>query len=181
MLERACTGDPSALGEFFDHYFARVFATVRRLVGDPTAAEDITQDVFLKVHRHMNRLDPARDPAPWLFTVALNACRDFWRSESWRRARRTVPLEDPSIALQLHAKGAGPEQAFAQAEDQRRLLEAIDRLPPPLRAAVVLRECEGLDHREIADLTRVNYAASRKRHSRGLQALGELLREGESR
>jgi RNA polymerase sigma-70 factor (ECF subfamily) len=168
------------LGAFFDHYFDRIFATVRRLVGGREVAEDLTQEVFLKIQRGIGRLDLSRDPAPWLYTVAVNACRDYWRSGPWRMMRRSVSLEDPAIAVVLTSQGGDPELAMLQAEDERRLYQAIERLPGPLRMTVILHDCEGLDHQEIAEITGVRYAATRKRYSRALLALGALLREGSS-
>lgn len=177
MLERAQAGDPEALGEFFDHYFDRVFGTVRRLTGGRDIAEDITQDVFLKVRRGIERLDLSRDPAPWLYTIAANACRDYRRSWSRKVSRRSVPLDDPVAAVALSSNTEDPEKTLLRAEEQRRLEKAIDRLPAPLRITVVLHDCEGLGHQQIAEITGVNYAATRKRHSRALLALADLLRE----
>ena len=79
-LERVRARDPEALAAFFERYVDRVFGLVYRLLGDRTLAEDMTQDVFLKVHRAAHQLDPRRDPRPWIMTIAHNACRDLWRS-----------------------------------------------------------------------------------------------------
>src|SRR5205814_249964 len=78
-LERARDRDPEALAAFFEAYFDRIYALVYRLLGNRAAAEDVTQEVFLKVHRAVDRLDPQRDPGAWLSTIAYNACRDLWR------------------------------------------------------------------------------------------------------
>lgn len=178
VLERAQAGDSDALGVFFDHYFDRVFGTVRRLVGGRDVAEDITQDVFLKIQRRIGRLDVSRDPAPWLYTVAANACRDYWRSRSWRMMRHSLPLDDPAAAMAMGSHASDPEQVWLRAEEERCLQQAIERLPAPLRMTVVLHDCEGLGHQEIAEITGIKYAATRKRHSRALLALADLLREG---
>jgi RNA polymerase sigma-70 factor (ECF subfamily) len=179
-LERAREGDPSALGEFFDHYFPRIHATVLRLVRDTATAQDVTQDVLVKVQKALPHLDTGRDPAPWLFTIAVNSCRDLWRTSAWRTSQRSRSLEDPIIAGELHG-AERPDEAFERAELTRLLDAAIGRLPEPLRVTIVLHDCEGLGHREIAEITGIDYAASRKRHSRALKALGEMLREVFSR
>ena len=177
MLERAQAGDSGALGQFFDHYFDRIFGTVRRLMGRSDSVEDITQDVFFKIQCGLAQLDTSRDPAPWLYTIAVNTCRDQWRSGAWRMALRSVSLDDPEAGA-LHSGAADPEHALLRAEDERRVQRAIDKLPTPLRMTVVLHDCEGLGHLEIAAITGVNYAATRKRYSRALLALADLLREG---
>ena len=92
-LLRAQGGDGEALGRFFDHYFDRIFSVVHRFIGNVELAEDLTQDIFFKIRRHIGRLDLARDPAPWLYTVAVNACHDHRRSSWWRMSRNGVALD----------------------------------------------------------------------------------------
>lgn len=176
-FERVRAGDTHALGMFFDHYFPRVFATVYRLVGERALAEDITQNVFMKLQRTLAKVDGSRNLAPWLFTVCINACRDHWRSSWWRMARNSVPLSDPAIADLLRAKSGDPEEAALACERDQRVQAALLRLSPPLRMSVVLHDCDGLGHEEIARITGVSHAAARKRHSRALSMLAELLRE----
>jgi RNA polymerase sigma-70 factor (ECF subfamily) len=176
-LERVRRRDPEALGEFFDTYFDRVFGFVRRLVGDPTVAEDVAQEVFLKVHRAADRLDAGRDPVPWLMAIAHNACRDLWRSGAYRMARRATPVEEtPGLERALTA-GSNPERELLAAERERLVQAAVMKLPESLRAPVLMHDYEGLGHEEIAVALGIGYAAARKRYSRALAALGKLLRE----
>ena len=177
-LKRAQAGDAEALGRFFDHHFERIFSVVQRFVGSTDAAQDITQDIFLKVRRHIGRLDIEHDPAPWLFTVAVNACRDHRRSAWWRVSRRSVPLDRDPDATALSSDAPNPEQALVAAEEEHRLQAAILRLPPELRLSVILHDFDGLPHEEIAQVTGISHAAARKRHSRALRALADLLEEG---
>lgn len=179
-LKRAKSGDAEALGRFFDHHFDRIFSVVHRFVGSIDAAQDITQDIFLKVRRHIGRLDIENDPAPWLYTVAVNACRDHRRSAWWRISRQSVPLDHDSDAPELSSHAANPEQALVVAEEERRVQAAIRHLPPDLRMSVVLHDFEGLPHDQIARVTGTSHAAARKRHSRALGALAALLGEGET-
>jgi len=177
-LKRAQSGDTEALGRFFDHHFDRVFSIVHRFVGSMEAAQDITQDIFLKVRRHISRLDIENDPAPWLYTVAVNACRDHRRS-AWRRmTRQSVPLDGDSDRPGLWSNTANPEQELLVAEEEHRVQAAIWRLPPDLRMSVILHDFERLPHDQIARVTGTSHAAARKRHSRALRALAGLLGEG---
>lgn len=180
VLARAQGGEREALGQLFDHYFDRIFGTVHRMLGEPFIAEDITQEVFLKVRRGIAGIDATRDLGPWLYTIAINACRDHLRSSSWRMAKSSVPIEDEAITSTLQSPAPDPEQTLLRAEDERRVQSAIARLPGPLRTAIVLHDCEGLSHLEIATITGVRHAAARKRHSRALMALAELLRKESS-
>jgi RNA polymerase sigma factor (sigma-70 family) len=177
-LVRVQRRDPEALGKFFDHYFPFVYGLVARLLGERAAAEDATQDVLLKVHRAIDRIDVDRDPGPWLTTIAYNVCRDRWRSSADRMDRRSASIDDqPEIAHQLRSGGPDPEQIALTGERERLVQEALSRLPEAAREVIVLHDYQGLPHDEVAELLGVSHAAIRKRYSRALQSLAEILRE----
>jgi RNA polymerase sigma-70 factor (ECF subfamily) len=168
--------EPAALAALFDRHFGNVFGLVCHLIGDRTAAEDVTHDVFLKVYRSAHQLDPARDPGAWLTAIATNACRDRWRSGAYRMAQRSGPVEDvPESGLALTRGTNDPEDDALAAERERLVQGAIGRLPEALRVPVVLHDYQGLSHQEIAEILGVNHAAARKRYSRALAALAGLL------
>ena len=177
-LERVRERDSEALAAFFERYFDRVYALVYRLLGDRTQAEDMAQEVFLKVHRAAHQIDPSRDPMPWLVTIAHNACRDLWRSSAWKLARRASSIDGDSPLSQTLSRGTNdPERDLLARERERLVQDALLQLPDPLRLAVVLHDYQGLGHDEIARLTGVNHAAARKRYSRALAALARLLKD----
>jgi RNA polymerase sigma-70 factor (ECF subfamily) len=177
VLEGVRAGRPEALAEFFEATFADVYGLALRMLGDRQAAEDVTQEVFLRVHKAAATLDPARDPRPWLRTIAANLVRDHWRSFGARGSRQSVPVdEDPEIAPPLPGDGPAPDAGLLADERAAAVQDAIAQLPPDLREVVVLRDYEGLDHGTIARLVGANDAAVRKRYSRALARLGELLK-----
>ena len=103
-LEGVRRRDPEALAALFERHVDRVYGFVYRLLGDQMLAEDMTQEVYLKVHRAAHQLDPARDPGPWLMPIAHNACRDLWRSNAWKLTRRAASLDgDSPLAASLTA------------------------------------------------------------------------------
>jgi len=176
-LERVRARDPEALAVFFERHFDRVYGLVYRLLGDRTLAEDMTQEVFLKVHRAAHTIDPARDPVPWLVTIAHNACRDLWRSNAWKLTRRAASLDGDSPLAETLSRGTNdPERDALRNERERLVQEALQKLPENLRTAIVLHDYQGLGHDEIAALTGVNHAAARKRYSRALAALAIILK-----
>jgi RNA polymerase sigma-70 factor, ECF subfamily len=177
VLERVNARDPEALGLFFDRYFDLVFGLSQRLLGDRTQAEDVTQEVFCKVHRAAHRLDPGRDPAPWLTAIVYNACRDLWRSGAHRLGRRTGSLDEPAVTLRLTTGVNDPERDYLSGERERLVREAIAELPEEARAIVLMHDYQGLGHPEIAGILGVEHAAARKRYSRALASLGRLLKE----
>lgn len=177
-LERVRLRDPEALAAFFEHYFDRVYGLVFRLLGDRTLAEDMTQEVFLKVHRAAHQIDPSRDPKPWLMTIAHNACRDLWRSNAWKLTRKSASLDGDSPLAERLSRGVNdPERDMLAAENERLVREALLKLPEALRVAIVMHDYQGLGHDEIAAVTGVNHAAARKRYSRALAALARLLKD----
>ncbi len=177
-LARVRARDPEALAAFFERYFDRVYGVAYRLLGDRTSAEDATQDVFLKVHRAVDRLDISRDPEPWLLTITSNVCRDVWRSAAHRMARRSSSIEDdPALGASLASPTRSPEGDLLAAERERLVQEALGALPEALREAIVLREYQGMGYDRIAALLGINEAAARKRYSRGLAELGKRLKD----
>ena len=176
LLARVCTRDTEALGLFYDRYLDLVFGLAWRLLGDRTRAEDVASEVFLKVHRAADRLDPTRDPAPWLTTITTNVCRDLWRSGSYRMSARAADIDDPVASASLSSGRNDPEADTLLKEREQLVQRALLELPEPLRAVIVLHDYQGLDHRQVADVLRIAHDAARKRYSRALAALEQKLR-----
>ena len=176
LLERVRQRDPEALGIFYERYVDLVFGLAWRLLGERARAEDATSDVFLKVHRAADRLDPGRDPEPWLVTITTNACRDVWRSGAWRMGRRAADVDDPAVAGSLGSGRDDPAGDMLAAERERIVQQALLELPESLRTCIVLHDYQGLDHRQVAEVLHIAHDAARKRYSRALDALERLLR-----
>ena len=176
-LEAVRRREPEALGEFFDAYFDRMYGLAYRLLGQHALAEDVLQEVFLKVHRAAPNLDPTRDPGPWLTAVTRNACREHWRRRRRRIDESSRTLDDGSgLGETLTSEDGGPEQDTLRAEEQRVLEDALMRLSPGLREVVVLHDYQGLNHEEIAKVLGTRSATVRKRYSRALARLRRFLR-----
>jgi RNA polymerase sigma-70 factor (ECF subfamily) len=177
-LVRVAARDPEALGRFFDAYVNRVFALAYRLLGNRTAAEDVSQEVFLKIHRAIDRLDSSRDPGPWVTTITCNACREYWRGAAQRAARRSVSVEDLEDWQDAHPRsGDSPEEDVLRAEREARVQRALLQLSAELREMIVLHDWQGMKHREIADILGLTHDAVRKRYSRALTTLAEHLKD----
>ncbi len=176
-LERVCARDEDALGAFFDRHFSRIYSLACRLLSDVHDAEDVTQEVFFRVHRAADRMDPTRDPVPWLMAITYNACRDLWRSKGHRARRQSLSLDaENGLRNGIAASaGADPESMALKAETERQVQEAIDGLPEGLRVVVLMHDYSGLTHEEIAAATGLTHVAVRKRYSRALSELGRRL------
>jgi RNA polymerase sigma-70 factor (ECF subfamily) len=120
----------------------QVYMTALRLLGRREDAQDAAQEVFLCLHRHIGRLDGTRELSPWLYRVTVNVCRDLARE----RRRHAGDAPPDSIA----AAARDPLGEAGLAERRRLVGLALGTLPDKERAALVLRDIEGLPTREVA-------------------------------
>ncbi len=174
-LRRLPERDPEVLGRFFDVWFDRVYAFIRRLVRDEHLTEDLTQDVFAHIFRAIETYDPARALRPWVFTIATNKLRDHWRSRRHREAQSDSSLERDGVAEFTPARSAAPDAGILQDERDAQLKQAIDELPEGMRVTLVLRVYDELSFEEIGKILDRNEVAVRKRYSRALEALRASL------
>lgn len=159
---------------FYNLYFDRVYGYVRRLLRDEHLAEDVTQDVFVHVHRALPEYDPDRELRPWVFTIATNKVRDIWNSRRFRDRQRALSFERDELAS-LPDSGGEPSAGIQSAEAQDALRRAIEDIPETMRATLLLRAYEGLSFRDIAELFDRSEVAVRKRYSRALAELRQRL------
>ncbi len=167
--------EPRALESFYGAYFDRVYAYVRRLVREEHLAEDLTQDIFMHIHKSLDSYDPTRELRPWVFTIATNKVRDFWRSRRHRDSQREYSVDDEEGGIDAVSPTRGPLEAVQAGEVSERVALAIDALPDGMRTTLVLRYYEGLSFQAIGRIEDRNEAAIRKRYSRALEELRQLL------
>lgn len=157
LVARAQAGEEHAFDRLVDLYHDKIYNYVVRMVSDPSEAEDITQEAFVKAYRNLRSFRGAASFQTWLYRIANNLTIDSVR----RRKRRdnTVSLDEPvegeegSLSRELEdAQTVGPGQSLETAELQHFVHEAIQELSPKLRAVVVMYELQGLSYEEIADI-----------------------------
>jgi len=144
-LERAMAGDRAAFDELIICYQARVLMTAWRLLGSREDAQDAAQEVFLRLYRHLRRVDPKRPLMPWLYRLTVNVCH---RMHHQRRRSEALPSE----ALDQAAVAVDYSGEITRAEQKRIIAAALETLSEKERAAVVLRDLEGLSTAEVANL-----------------------------
>jgi RNA polymerase sigma-70 factor, ECF subfamily len=141
-----------------------VLRTAYRLLGDLEEARDAAQEVFLRLLKHGGRIQ--RDPQAWLYRVTLNVCHD-----RHRRRKPSTELEAEPVD-----PGRNPEQALAFDERKRLLIEGLATLPERERAALVLRDIEGLPTREVARILGVEEVTIRSQVSAARLKLAKYVR-----
>lgn len=145
-LRLARAGNTKAFERLMEAHERQVFRTAMRLLGRREDAQDAAQEVFLKLYKNLNRIDEGRALAAWLYTVTVNVCRDLGRK---RKIQILRPLEGMHLEAQPVALNEGP--GALSLEQQRKVLaSALESLTPRERAAVVLRDLEGLEMSEAA-------------------------------
>ncbi len=162
-------GDLEALGVLYDRYHQLVFRTAYAITGDPDAAADLLQDVFLRVYRYIGRVDPTRPLEPWLYRVTTNLSLSWISRRRWMR-----PIEEVADWLVGDRRGS-IQRHIEQAEETRRLELAIATLPAAQRVVVVLYYINDLSLNEIADVLEIPAGTVKSRLHYGRKALKEKL------
>ena len=177
LARRHGRGDVRAFEEVYSRYAVMVFNLALRLSGDADEAADLTQEIFLRVYRHLDSFSGRSALKTWIFRVALNHCRE--------RLSRFRPVTLPIAEAADDAGSAGgasiadprrsPEELAVAADLGRQVACALALLPAPFREAVVLRDLQGLSYEEIAAVLGVRVGTVRSRIARGREQLRGLL------
>lgn len=172
LAERHRRGDARAFEELYRRYAAAVINLAWRLSGSRVEAEDLGQEIFLRVFRHLARFRGEAALRTWIFRVAINHCR----SRLGRRRAPTEPLgEGDEGGRQAIDPGPSPERQALASDEERQLERALAGLPPVFREAVVLRDVEGLAYEEIATALEVPVGTVRSRIARGREQLRRAI------
>ncbi len=178
LLARVAAGEEEPFRLLVERHQDRLVGLCRRLLGDPEAALDAAQEVFVKLYRKAGRLEPRGQLYTWLYRVATNHCLNRLRR---RRLLRFVPLVrgdgDEVAELDPPEAGPDPERALAGRRRLAATRAAIDRLPPGQRAVLVLARWEGLSYKQIAASLGITVKAVESRLVRAMRSLERAQEE----
>jgi RNA polymerase sigma-70 factor (ECF subfamily) len=180
IIQRCLNGDQSAWEEIVRLHWKRVFHIAYKFVGRHDQAEDLTQDIFLKLYRSLNTFDRRANFQTWLVSVSRNLCIDHYRSV--RKERETINRDVDATQLKPVSTGQSPYAALEHRDRVTLLRTALERLAPPLRIAVMLRDLQELSYNEIADRLQLPEGTVKSRINRGRTELARqihLLREAQ--
>ncbi len=150
LVERARGGDEAAYRELVDRHKHRIHALCFRVLRDADDAEDAAQEAFVKAFRRLDSFRGDSQFYTWLYRIAANVANDHHQA---RRRRKTIGVEDPAVlAPPHHDDPARPDRAVERDDMGRVARRALERIPPIFRTVLVLREYEGLEYREIAEV-----------------------------
>jgi RNA polymerase sigma-70 factor (ECF subfamily) len=174
IIQRCLNGDQSAWEEIVRLHWRRVFNIAYKFVGRHDLAEDLTQDIFLKLFRSLGTFDRRANFQTWLVSVSRNLCIDHYRSV--RKERETINSDVDATDLKPIAPGQSPYAALEHRDRVTLLRVALERLAPPLRIAVMLRDLQELSYNEIAERLQLPEGTVKSRINRGRNELARQIR-----
>lgn len=183
LVLNLCAGLESAYEELIERFEQPVFNIISRLMDDPVDAADVVQEVFLKVFRSITSFRQDSSLKTWIYRIAVNEARNHRRWFSRHRRQEVCLDRDPRISESdargyqdwLPDPGRSPFDLALDRETQELIEQALLKLNPKFRAALVLRELEGLSYEEIAEILDISLGTVKSRILRGRDALRKHL------
>lgn len=176
LVRRAHAGDGLAWEEIVTAFSRRVFNLAYRFTSNVEAAEDLTQEVFIRVYRSLEQYDPKQgDLANWLMRLARNLIIDDYRHRQ-RNPQNSMADAVDDHQYHLRAVGGGAQKEMERREIASQVQEGIDKLPADLKTCVILRDIEELTYQEIVDVLQIPEGTVKSRINRGRIELAKILR-----
>src|SRR6476469_449388 len=175
-------GEERAFQELVERYQTRLLNFIYRTIGDREKAEDLVQEVFIRVYRHLHRFDRSKKFSTWIYTIASNLAKKELRN----RSRNPLVLfqtirknwQDDDRPLQFEDTTARPDDLFRKRHLRELVEESVAKLPAHHREVFVLRELEGKSYEEIAEITECNLGTVKSRLNRARNAFAEIIEPG---
>ncbi len=172
-LVKHCQADPAAFEELVRRFKRPIYAYARSAIGSPQDAEEVAQDVFVKVYRAAHRFNPKYSFKTWLYTIASNTCKNKLRSRSRHKAKLSLDHEDSPVVTLSHE--ADPLDAYERNVAIAEVRDAINSLPPKYRQVLHLRYVEGLQYKEISKALGLSLGNVEARIFRGKERIRQRL------
>jgi RNA polymerase sigma-70 factor (ECF subfamily) len=175
IIQKCLNGDQSAWDSIVRLHWRKVFNIAYKFVGRHDQAEDLTQDVFLKLYKSLGTFDRRANFQTWLVSVSRNLCIDHYRSA--RRERETISRDVDPADLAPAAPGLSAYSRLEHRDRVELLKAALDRMAPTLRTAVMLRDIQELTYQEIAQQLGLPEGTVKSRINRGRTELARQIQE----
>ena len=182
LVRRCIAGDTAAWEELVREHSRRIYNICYRFTGSSSDAEDLTQDVFIKVYRSLGTFDSRKGAfTTWVTTMTRNLLVDHFRRSKQERmtdsmdAAPSADEDAPTLGERIEDVKPSPEAILTRKDKQRLVHEALQKVSPDLREAVILRDIQDMDYREIAEVLKVPEGTVKSRINRGRAELARLL------
>jgi RNA polymerase sigma-70 factor (ECF subfamily) len=179
LVSSYIAGEVRAFDALVHRYRARLLSFIHRTVGDRERSEDLVQEAFIRVHRHIGRFDRSKKFSTWIYTIASNLAKNELRNRSrspmvlfqtitagWDDEERPLEFEDSSLR---------PDDLFHKRHIRAMVEETVAQLPEHHREVFVLRELEGKSYEEISDITHCNLGTVKSRLNRARASFAEMI------
>ena len=182
LIRRCVAGDAAAWEEIVKQFNRRIYNICFRFAGSTDDAEDLTQEVFIRIYRTLSSFDSDKASFnTWVTTVTRNLLVDHFRKT--KNERLTDSMDAPqggdegaqSLSEKIEDKGFTPDQRVQKQQTQQMVQDALTKLSPELREAVILRDLQDMDYKEIASALKVPEGTVKSRINRGRTELARLL------
>jgi RNA polymerase sigma factor (sigma-70 family) len=182
LIRRCIAGDAAAWEDIVRQYHRRIYNICYRFAGSADEAQDLTQDVFIKMYKTLRSYDLDRGAfMTWVTTITRNLLVDHFRKTKYDRVTDSLdtPISEHEDAMPLsdhiEDKGPAPDAQVQKRETSETVHQALQKLSPELREAVILRDLQDMDYREIATVLKVPEGTVKSRINRGRAELARLL------
>jgi RNA polymerase sigma-70 factor (ECF subfamily) len=182
LVRRCIAGDAVAWEEIVQRYHRRIYNICYRFAGSADDAQDLTQEVFIRMYRTLNSYDVGRGAfMTWVTTLTRNLLVDHFRKTKHDRLTDSLDASvssDPDavpLGDRIPDEGPAPDTGVQSRETRDVVHQALQKLSPELREAVILRDLQDMDYREIATVLKVPEGTVKSRINRGRAELGRLL------
>ena len=176
LIRRARAGDGVAWEEIVTNFSRRIFNLAYRFTSSVDAAEDLTQEVFIRIYKTLDQYDSKQgDLSNWLMRLARNLIIDDYRHRQ-RNPQNTMADTVEDHTYHLRAVGTSAQKEMERRELCANVQEGIDKLPADLRTCVILRDIEELSYQEIVDVLKIPEGTVKSRINRGRIELAKILR-----
>ncbi len=177
LVERVQKGDNKAFDLLVLKYQQRILKLVMRYIRDPSEAEDVTQEAFLKAYRALPNFRGDSAFYTWIYRIAINTAKNYLVAAKRRPLDYNLDLQDPEqYEMQARLKNIEtPERMMLTEEIRATVNRAIERLPEDLRTAIIMREMEGMSYEEIAQAMECPVGTVRSRIFRAREAIDKRV------
>ncbi|MCB5236844.1 MAG: RNA polymerase sigma factor [Niallia nealsonii] len=174
LVREILSGSEAAMEVLTRKYYRPIFAFVYRKVGEKEIAYDLTQEIFIKMMKKIHTYSNKKKFSSWLFMIALNHCRDYWKSNEFKRLSMQTELQDIQQNEQQQVS-----YIFENKETREQIKQAMESLPEYQKEALILKYFHQMKIKEIAELTNSNASTVKSRLKQGIGKLAVLLRKEE--
>lgn len=184
LVERAQAGDRDAFRELVEKYQRRVYSICYGMLKNPDDSLDVSQEVFVKVFRYLEKFNGESTFYTWLYRIAVNMCIDFIRKNSRMRVvdyddgiARIESMDDGGDNILPSTLGLNPDKVYGRKELRQKMLEALETLSENHRTILIMREVDGLSYDELAEVLNISKGTVMSRLYHARRYYQDALRE----